>query len=106
MKETTVFILTAAFIFSSALAFADDGQNGQAQFIPDLSNASKNLPKFSHMPSPPPPLINAGQLQKIVVATSDGGIVIVDGNRIIKFNKDLEITKSIELKDPGSGKKN
>ena len=37
-------------------------------------------------------------MEKSVVATSDGGIVIVTGNKITKYDKDLNVVKEIETK--------
>src|SRR3989338_6710476 len=35
---------------------------------------------------------------KSVVATSDGGIVVLSGNTLTKFDKDLNVVKEVELK--------
>ncbi len=37
-------------------------------------------------------------MQKSVVATSDGGIIVVTGNKITKYDKDLNVVKEVELK--------
>ena len=37
-------------------------------------------------------------MEKTVVATSDGGIVVVLGNKITKYDKDLNVLKEIEIK--------
>lgn len=37
-------------------------------------------------------------MDRSVVATSDGGIVIVTGNKVTKFDKDLNLVKEVELK--------
>jgi hypothetical protein len=39
-----------------------------------------------------------GMMDKTVVATSDGGIVIVMGNKITKYDKNLNVVKEVELK--------
>lgn len=44
-------------------------------------------------------------MDKSVVATSDGGIVIVQGNKVTKFDKNLNIVKEIELKMDMEGMK-
>ena len=36
--------------------------------------------------------------EKNVVATSDGGIVVVTGNKLIKYDKDLNLVKEVDLK--------
>ena len=37
-------------------------------------------------------------MQKQVVATSDGGIIVATGNKITKYDKDLNVVKEVELK--------
>jgi hypothetical protein len=37
-------------------------------------------------------------MEKSVVATSDGGVVIVSMNKITKYDKDLKLVKEVELK--------
>ena len=37
-------------------------------------------------------------MEKSVTATSDGGIVIVAGDKITKYDKDLNLVKEVELK--------
>ena len=39
-------------------------------------------------------------MEQSVVATSDGGIVIVSANKISKYDKDLNLVKEVELKMP------
>ncbi len=126
MKKISVLLLTVVLILFPVVVFADDAQNASDQNAsdqnasdqnasdqnapdqnaPDLSAMNKNLPKLPNMPVPPalpkgmsvpPPIV--GMTTKTVVATSDGGIVIVEGNRITKLNKNLEVTKSVELSD-------
>ncbi len=91
MKKITVFLLMAVFILSPALVFADDAQNAPDQNAPAL-------PKPPDTPTPPvlptPPLI---PIMREVVATTDGGIVIVEGNKATKWNKDMDVVKSIDL---------
>ncbi|MBF0594589.1 MAG: hypothetical protein HQL22_06445 [Candidatus Omnitrophica bacterium] len=37
-------------------------------------------------------------MDKKVVATSDGGVVVVMGNVMIKYDKDLNVVKEVEIK--------
>ena len=37
-------------------------------------------------------------MEKSVVATSDGGVVVVAGNKITKYDKDLKVVKEAEVK--------
>jgi len=37
-------------------------------------------------------------MERSIIATSDGGIVIVIGNKMTKYDKDLNVVKEVELK--------
>ncbi len=37
-------------------------------------------------------------MQRQVVVTSDGGIIVVAGNKLTKYDKDLNVVKEVELK--------
>jgi hypothetical protein len=37
-------------------------------------------------------------MERSVVATSDGGVVVVMGNKLTKYDKDLNVVKEVELK--------
>lgn len=41
-----------------------------------------------------------GMMQKSMVATSDGGVVVLSGNTLTKYDKNLNVVKEIELKCP------
>ena len=37
-------------------------------------------------------------MEKKVIATSDGGIIVVTGNKLLKYDKDLNLVKEVEIK--------
>lgn len=37
-------------------------------------------------------------MEKKVVATSDGGIIVVTGSKLLKYDKDLNLIKEVEIK--------
>jgi hypothetical protein len=37
-------------------------------------------------------------MERSVVATSDGGVIVVMGNKLTKYDKDLNVVKEVELK--------
>ena len=39
-----------------------------------------------------------GMMQKTVVPTSDGGVIIMLGNKLMKYDKDLNLVKEVEVK--------
>ena len=44
------------------------------------------------------PMMMKMMMDKSVVATSDGGVVVLAGNKITKYDKDLNIVKEAEIK--------
>ena len=39
-----------------------------------------------------------GMMNKSIVATPDGGVIIVMGNKLLKYDKDLNLVKEVEIK--------
>jgi len=39
-----------------------------------------------------------GMMQKTVVATTDGGVIVAAGNKLMKYDKDLNLVKEVEIK--------
>lgn len=37
-------------------------------------------------------------MEKKMIATPDGGVILMFGNKLIKYNKDLDLVKEVELK--------
>ncbi len=38
-----------------------------------------------------------GSMQKQMVATNDGGVIILVGNKLLKYDKDLNLVKEVEV---------
>ena len=38
------------------------------------------------------------RMQKQMVATADGGVIVLSGNKLLKYDKDLNLVKEAELK--------
>jgi len=41
-----------------------------------------------------------GGMQKQMLATSDGGVIVMTANKLSKYDKDLNLVKEVELKTP------
>gem|GEM_PF-1857964 len=37
-------------------------------------------------------------MERSVVATSDGGVIVLAGNKLVKYDKDLNVLKEVEIK--------
>ena len=48
------------------------------------------------------PMMNS-MMERSVVATSDGGVIVVMGNKLTKYDKDLNVVKELELKTDMEG---
>lgn len=83
MKRITFFILAVLVITAFPLYAEHEDKEG------DHSMCDK---KMMGMP------MMMQMMQKSVTATSDGGVVIVVGNKITKYDKDLNVVKEVEGK--------
>ena len=110
MKRILVLFFTVMLLLPSTILLADDAQNASDQNASDQNAESTppNAPSLpTNVPAAPPVLLQQGCLplpmpemtSRTVVATSDGGIAIVNGNKITKLDRDLNITQSVTLPD-------
>jgi len=42
-------------------------------------------------------------MEKSIIATSDGGVIVLAGNKLIKYDKDLNVVKEVEIKNEMEG---
>lgn len=85
-----VFILT---LLIAAPAFAEETQKnempGMASEKPALAMGKKCCPMM-------------GKTQ--MVATDEGGVIVLAGNKLMKYDADLNLVKEVEVKMPMGGK--
>lgn len=102
MKKTQVLVLVAVFaltISGLALAQMDKGKEmmgdkGMGMMKGDMMDKGGMMGgKMMGMC----PMMQS-MMQKSVVATTDGGIIVVTGNKLTKYDKDLNVVKEVELK--------
>jgi hypothetical protein len=102
MKKITLLLFIAILLLPSTVIFAQDAPDNATDSSSPNSDSTQTPDPLS-MPSstPPAPGTPMGSaipgMPRTVVATSDGGIVIVEGNKVTKLDQNLEITKSIVL---------
>jgi hypothetical protein len=104
MKKILLTFILVTLLLPVTVIFAQDEST-------PTDSSSVNADTIAQTPSnaprmPPNPALGGAQMappimpgSRTVVATSDGGIVIVEGNKITKLDGDLNVTKSIDLKD-------
>ena len=88
MNKTTVLVLTAALVLTSAAVFAQNPQAQNPQASPSPANAM--MPAFPQGFKPP--------MMRTVLASSDGGVIVVTSDKIIKYDKDLNLVNKVDLK--------
>jgi hypothetical protein len=42
--------------------------------------------------------MHCGMMMKKMIATSDGGVIVMAGKKLIKYDKDLNLVKEVEIK--------
>ena len=85
MKKNVITILSVILIGTSGLAIAQMNDKGK-EMMGGKSGMMGMCPMMNSM------------MGRSVVATSDGGVVIVTGNKLTKYDKDLNVVKEVELK--------
>lgn len=128
MKRTTALLLAAMFVLSPVTVFAADPTPSDIPDLPDVkapdmpADMETTVPSADSTPAAKPPQnIEASSAptspsvqpptlptpsmggniggSKSMVSTPDGGIIVMSGNKISKFDKDLNVTKTIELSE-------
>lgn len=98
MRRVKVLALgVVVILFSSVIVFAQ-GTEEKKEPIPEEKTQEKQMEKdrMGGM------MMNMmGMMQKQMVATSDGGIIVLAGNRLLKYDKDLNLVREVELKAGG-----
>ncbi|MCB9772650.1 MAG: hypothetical protein H6754_08905 [Candidatus Omnitrophica bacterium] len=100
MKKNIAVITVVAVLAVSGLAFAQVADKGKDMMEGKGGMMGMMDGKMMGMC----PMMQS-MLQKQVVATNDGGIVVVAGNKITKYDKDLNVVKEVEQKMDMEGMK-
>ncbi len=95
MGKTKVLIFAGIiFIFSSIAVFAQ-GADEKNEPTPQEKAAIKQAAqeRMGQMA-----MQMMGSMQRQMVATSDGGVIVLAGNKLLKYDKDLNLVKEVEIK--------
>jgi len=93
MKTTKVLVLALAILLaSSVIAFAYEHEMKQESMMSQGMKAGKMKKTMMY-----------GTLQKMMmakqmVATKDGGVIVLLGNKLLKYDKNLNLVKETEIK--------
>lgn len=113
MKKAVIFILVAGFFGVALLGspvFAENSQDDskQKETMPPLPAGLTAYrpgmnPSMMGMRSPMSTgamesfMVMQALKEKSIVATSDGGVVVVVGNQMIKYDRDLKVVRKSEI---------
>ena len=106
MKKGIVVITAMIFIGMSGLALAQSNDKGNGMMDKDDNGGmmGKGMMGKGMMMGMHGMMMKMGEMMnKTVVPTSDGGIIIVAGDKITKYDKDLAVVKEVELKNDMEG---
>lgn len=108
MKKILVFALLIGMISYQALAVAEEmqGMGGDMPQEQGMSRGQEDGQGQMRRPKMNPMMMGMMGGKESLVATSDGGIVVLAGPKLLKYDKDLNLIKEVEIKKgkkPGSG---
>lgn len=102
MKKSIFVVLVLGVLMIlpfAALSFAEDMPPGmmgdESQQVGDQKSDMKHKHRMQMM---------AMMNKPSVTATSDGGVVVLAGPKLVKYDKDLNWVKEVEIKRPEHGK--
>jgi hypothetical protein len=87
MKKIITFIFATALIACPIIAFAHEHEDKDHEMM-EKDMKGRGIKHEMMM----------RRMQRSVVATSDGGVVIVAGNKITKYDRNLNVIKEVQLK--------
>ena len=98
MKKGIAVITAVIVIGMSGLALAQMNDKGSGMMM-DKGDKGGMMGKGGMMMGMHGMMMKMGEMMnKIAVATSDGGIVVIAGDKMTKYDKDLSVVKEVELK--------
>lgn len=86
MKSLTMFLLAIGIVFAPMAGFAHEHEMGM----------DKGMMMHGMMMK---------MMERTVVATSDGGVVVVTGDKMVKYDRNLKVIKEVDLPNGMCGMK-
>jgi hypothetical protein len=91
--KVSAFVIVT-IMFCSTIAFAQDSSEKKEPAMEEKTN-EKQIEK-ERMGGMAMQMM--GAMQRQMVATNDGGVIVLAGNKLLKYDKDLNLIKEVELK--------
>ncbi len=93
-KVKVLALAIVSIMFCSVLAFAQ-GSDEKNQPVVEEKMQEKQM---DQKPMAGMIMQMMGAMQKQMAATNDGGVIVLTGNKLLKYDKDLNLVKEVELK--------
>ena len=93
IKRISAGLVFMAVLFSVSLSSAEEIEDVPAE-KPEMKKGMMGGKKMGMMG----PMMMKMMTEKTVGATSDGGIVVLAGNHLVKYDKDLNVVKEVDVK--------
>ncbi len=98
MIRRFVFLIVAGLfiatgLISSSFAQATNEKTGKDVTKSDMMDKQDMMKKC-----PMRGMVMKGMMEKSIIATTEGGVIVLAGNKIVKYDKDLNVVKEVEIK--------
>ena len=93
-KVKVLALVVVSVMFCSVVAFSQ-GSDEKNQPVAEEKTQEKQM---DQKPMAGMIMQLMGAMQKQMVSTNDGGVIVLTGNRLLKYDKDLNLVKEAELK--------
>lgn len=93
-----ILILALAITFSVFAAEKEQAETEEKVMMPGADMMQKGMMPGAGMMGGGMGMMKPMPMGKTMVATSDGGVVVMVGNRLYKYDKNLELKKEAEIK--------
>ena len=94
MKKNVWAMILFVLLISAGLVYAQQAGGGAA----DQGMMGKGMMGKKMMMGSMHGMVMHDMMKKDVIATSDGGVIIVTMNKISKYDKDLNLVKEVDIK--------
>ena len=101
MKKRVVTIVAVAVLTTVSLALAqmnDKGKDMMGGGMMDGKKKGSMMGEGMMGKGMMGGMMMKSMMEKTIVATSDGGIIVSAGNKLTKYDKDLNVVKEVEIK--------
>jgi len=95
MKRINAFALVVfAIMFYPVILFAQGTEEKKEPVAPEQTKEKTSGQEYIGGMA----MRMMGLMQKQMVATNDGGVIVLMGNKLFKYDKDLNLIKEVEIK--------